>query len=166
MVKKQEEGGATEEETMEQCVARHMAADENLTEEQAHAICEEERKPPAPAEEKAFMDKLMAVFDEAIDLKMQKFWTEVNKRINDAIEKVQDQAVEALRKGMGVSKDPVIHLSELPGLVRKMQLEQQPHGKKTETVTKDKPTEGEPTEKTIPKAEDRFKDLIKDKGVL
>jgi len=121
-------------------------------------------QPPQTTEEKAFMDRIMAVFNEAIDKRMKDFWTEVEKRMDEAIKKVQAEAVQGLRKGLGVSEDPVIHLSELPELVRKIALEAQPPGKRTETTTTEKPTEGSIETPKIPKAEDRFNELLKARG--
>ena len=162
-MKKQEET----EESMEECIKRRMSANADLSEEQARAACEEERKPKEPApttEQKAFMGKIMGVFNEAIDLKMQDFWKQVEKKMDEAVAKVQDQAVAGLRKGLGIEKDPVIHLSELPEMIRKTMLEIQPDGKRTETIIKDKPTEGAESERKLKSTDKAFEELMKKKG--
>jgi len=163
-MKKQEEG---EEESMEECIKRTMAANEGMTEEQARALCEQKlSQAKTVAKDKAFMDKVMAVFDEAIDLKMKDFWKRVDERMVEAIKKVEDQAVLALQKGLGIEKDPVIHLSELPEMVRKVILDTQDHGKRTETLTKDKPTEGPASAEKPPikTAQEMFEELQKKRG--
>lgn len=152
MVEKQ---GETAEKDEHGCVA----GKETWSEEQQKCVA----KPP-PAEEKAFMDKIMAVFNEAIDKRMNDFWKQVEKKMEDAVNKVQDQAVQSLRKGLGVSEDPVVHLSELPELMRKTILELQPPGKRTETETLEKPA-GDVEKAKVPKAEDRFKELMKNRGL-
>lgn len=165
-MKKQEEavGANEEEETVEQCMARVKEENPEMTDEAARAQCTKE--PPAETE-KGFMTRMMAVFDEAMEKRMTTFWKEVEKRMDEAVKKVQDQAVMGLRKGLGVSEDPVIHLSELPDLVRKTVLEVSEHGKRTETLTKDKPIEGATDEpKKLLSAEESFQKMLKKKTVF
>ena len=167
-VNKQEAAVGTneEEETVEQCMVRVKEEHPEMTDEAARAQCTKE--PPAEAEtEKGFMNRLMLVFEEAMEKKMSTFWTEVEKRMDEAVKKVQDQAVTGLRKGLGVSEDPVVHLSEIEGLVRKVTLEASGHGKRTETLTKEKPTEGAIGEpKKLPAADDIFKEKLEKKGTF
>lgn len=170
MVKKQEttEEPATqaEAETMEQCIQRHMAANEELTEEQARAMCAEERKPKQEdsTEEKALGDKLIQVMKEYTDASIQKAKENTEKRLAEVQKETEQELIDSIRKGLGLQKDPVVHLSEVEGLVRKILLEKSPHGKRTETETPEKPTEGPAEKPKIEKSEDIFKKLMQKKG--
>jgi len=167
-MKKQEESAKPEEEaeTMEQCISRHMAGNEELTEEAARALCEEERKPKEPAEEeKGFIGKISAVIDEVVEAKFARYNKQLEERMQKMIKQKEDEAVEGFRKSMGLEKDPTITLSEAKELVRKIMLEESPHGKKSETLTKDKPTDGKDEERKLPKAEDLYKKMMEDRGV-
>ena len=164
---KQEEAVGTNEaeETLEQCIARVKAEHPEMSDEDARAQCTQ--KPTEEAAEKGFMEKMIAVFDEAMEKKMATFWKDVETRMDEAVKKVQDQAVLGLRKGLGISEDPVVHLSEMEGLVRKVVLEASEHGKRTETLTKDKPDEGKEGEpKKLPSADDLYKQLREKRGML
>ena len=165
MQKQEEEVGTNEEEeTLEQCMTRVKEENPEMTDEAARAQCTKE--PPAESE-KSFMDKMMLVFEEAMDKKMSTFWTEVEKRMDNAVKKVQEQAITGLRKGLGINEDPVVHLSEIEGLVRKITLEAKDHGKRTETLTKDKPDEGKEGEpRKLPSADDIFKAKLDKKGTF
>lgn len=164
----QEPATQAEAETMEQCIKRHMAANEELTEEQAHAICEEERKPKqeGSTEEKALGEKLIQVMKEYTDASIQKAKENTEKRLAEVQKETEQELIDSIRKGLGLQKDPVVHLSEVEGLVRKILLDKSPHGKRTETITKDKPTEGEGAgaKPKIAKSEDIFKKLMEKKG--
>jgi hypothetical protein len=168
-LKKQEESAKPEEEaeTMEQCISRHMAGNEELTEEAARALCEEERKPKeSAAEEKGFIGKISAVIDEVVEAKFARYNKELEDRMQKLIKDKENEAIEGFRKSMGLEKDPTITLSEAKELIRKILLEQTPHGKKSETLTKEKPIEGETGERKLPSAEDLYKKLMKDRGIV
>lgn len=162
-MKKQDE----EAETVEQCIARLKAADPNLTDEAARAKCtpKPSETESATEEQKGFIGKLTAVFEEAMEKKLDTFMKRIDDRMNQIAKQKEDEAVEALRKGLGISKDPVVHLSEIEGMVRKIMLEEKPHGKRTETLTKEKPTEGTEPEKKIDSAADIHKRLTEKRGM-
>jgi len=153
-----------EEETMEQCIARHKAANADLTDEAARAQCEEECKPEEPEAEKALGEKLIAVMKEYTDEAISKAKVNTLKRIEEVKKQTEDELIESVRKGLGLSHDPVVHLSEVEGLVRKILLDKTPHAKRTETETPDKPTGGEAPK--IPKADDIYKKLTKDRWTI
>jgi hypothetical protein len=153
-----------DEETLAQCMARVKTEHPEMTDDAARAQC---TQTPATDAEKGFMDKMMAVFDEAMEKRMSTFWKQVETKMDEAITKVQDDAVQGLRKGLGINDDPVIHLSEMEGMVRKILLEEKPHGKRTETITKDKPTEGSTDEpRQLPSADDLYKRLSKQRSSI
>lgn len=70
-----------------------------------------------------------------------KLETNLTKMIDDKLKtlvKAKETEVEqALRKSFGLEKDPVIHASELPGLIRRLQVENAELGKQTPTGATD-----------------------------
>ena len=100
-----------------------------------------------------FMQKMIAVFQEAMAQELVKFRAELKTSIDKIVAEQQDEAVKALKDGLGLSKDQTIHMSELPGMVRKILLDSQPSGKRTETTTPDVPIEGNDLTKTKPQTD-------------
>jgi len=93
--------------------------------------------------------------------------SDIKKEMDKVVEDTKKEAVEAIRRGIGLDKDPVIHLSEVEGMVRKIVLENTESGKRTETVTKDKPAEGPAAEKPpVKPATEIFDELMKKKGTV
>jgi len=72
---------------------------------------------------------------------VEKTKKEILAELDKMVEEVKKEAVTAVRRGLGVDADPVIHLSEIEGIVRKIALENAEPEKRSETVSKDKPTE-------------------------
>lgn len=179
-VRKQEEPAEAtppEPTPLEACITEKMG--QGMSQEEASNACKAElegEKEPPPTEEKGakkppegFMDKMVAVFEESMEKKFAIFEKKLEERLSVITKEKEDEAVTALRKGLGLTKDPVIHLSEMEGMVRKILLDKEPHGKRTLTETGDKPTEGAELNKTkaiVPSAKDIYKDLMENKGGL
>lgn len=166
-----------EEETMEACIARMKEANPDLTDEAAQAMCEQQKKPAqvAEGEEKGkpqkkpedmtFIDKIHSVVDELIDNKIRGLEAQIEKRIASAVTDKENQVVEGLKKKWGLTEDRPIYLSEFEALFRKMLLEHTDPGKKTVTLTKEKPEEGKDDAKIKP-ASKMFDDLMKNRGTM
>lgn len=75
-------------------------------------------------------EKVIKVMDDYGDMLTNQIEVKLLARMDEVVKEVQDELVSAIRKGVGLDDDPVIHLSEVQGLVRKMLLEKD-SGKKT-----------------------------------
>lgn len=155
------------EEQIQACIRDKMA--QGMTEEEAKVAC----KPKTEGETKG--KTTIPNLTEQISELMKEYGKTLSEQIKHDIKKEMDQviadtkkeAVEAIRRGIGLDKDPVIHLSEVEGLVRKIVLDNAEPGKRTETVTKEKPTEGPATEKPLIKtAAEIHEELMKKKGTV
>jgi hypothetical protein len=80
----------------------------------------------------SFMNDLLAQYGRVMT---KKFDEMMEKKIKNA----ETRFEQGLRKTFGLEKDPVVHLSELPTIIRKMQLETAEGGKGTPAS----PTKGE-----------------------
>ena len=165
---------------LEACVTEKMG--QGMSEEEATNACkaelEGEKKPP-PTEEKtlgtpkppeqALGDKLIAVMKEYTDASIAKAKMNTEKRLAEVQEETEKELIESIRKGLGLQKDPVVHLSEVEGMVRKILLDKEPHGKRTITETGEKPTEGTELTKSkaiVKPASDIYKSLMENKGSI
>jgi hypothetical protein len=167
-LKKQEEATPPQPTPMEKCIAEKVA--QGMSQEEATTACkaelEAEQTPPS-SEEKGLVQKIEAVITEAMEAKFKVLEKRIETRMAAIVKDKEDEAVKALRKGLGLEQDPVVHLSEIEGMVRKIVLDEEPHGKRTETQTPDKPTEGIDLAKSkVPKAEDTFNKLLEQKTVI
>ena len=78
-----------------------------------------------------------------------------------------DSMIAAIGKDLHVTDDDTVSLSDMEGVVRKIVLEASGHGKRTETLTKEKPTDGAPDEpRKLPSAEETFQKMLKKKKAL
>ncbi len=97
-------------------------------------------------------DKVSKVMDDYGTMLIQQMEVRLQKRVDEVIKSTQDELVASIRKGVGLDDDPVIHLSEVSEVVRKMILKQSGDGKKTIEIEKGGP-EGQggkpPVEKFI-----------------
>ncbi len=97
-------------------------------------------------------DKVSKVMDDYGKMLITQMEARLQKKIDDVIKSTQDELVASIRKGVGLDDDPVIHLSEVSEVVRKMILKQSGDGKKTNEIEKGGPGgQGEkpPVEKFI-----------------
>jgi hypothetical protein len=186
-----EVGKNPDEETVEQCIARVKAENPEMTDEAARAQCTSQPaekikkqedhgcgedevwdaeagkcvKKPVEAE-KALGDKLIAVMKEYTDDAIAKAKVNTIKRIEQVKKETENELIDSIRKGLGLNKDPVVHLSEVEGMVRKIMLGEKPHGKRSETSTPEKPSDGAEDIKKIKSAEEMWKDLTKNRTVI
>lgn len=187
MKKQEEQVGTNEaEETLEQCMARVKSENPEMSEEAVQAQCtahtekqdhgckedevwnaEQEKcvAKPAPAE-KGLRDQILGVMKEYGDTLADQIRKDIEDKMKVVIKETRDEMVTSLRKGLGLEKDPVIHLSEMEGMVRKIILNKEPNDKRTLTKTGDKPAEGDGTPKKLESSEDIFKKLSENKGSI
>ena len=160
-----EVGTNEEEETLEQCMARVKAEHPEMSDEDARAQCTQ--KPTEEAAEKNLQTQIIGVMKEYGKTLAEQIKTDIRTEMDKVIQETKDEMVNGIRKGLGLEKDPVLHLSEIEGVVRKIVLDDKPHGKRTETLTKDKPIEGATDEpKKLPSADDLYKQLREKRGML
>ena len=173
-MKKQEAavGENEAEETLDECIARVKAENPEISDEDARAKCTSQ----PPAEEKGILltnRGLIAKFTQM----QQEMWAKMEDHMTNMaaeqtakiLAKLESDTEAALRKGLGIPKDePQIPLSLIQEHVRKIMLEESPHGKRTETDTPDKPSAGaeDLATKIVKPADDIFKDLMKTKGAF
>jgi len=144
-------------------MARVKEENPEMTDEAARGQCTAQ---PAPEAEKALGDKLIAVMKEYTDHAIEEAKANTAKRIEAVKNETENELIDSIRKGLGLNKDPVVHLSEVEGLVRKIVLGEKPHGKRTETDIGEKPTEGPEETQKIKSAKTIFKELRKNRSVI
>ena len=167
MVQKQEAavGQNEAEETVEQCIARIKSEHPEMSDEEARAQCTQQ--PADEAEKGDLQAQIIGVMKDYGKTLATEIKRDIAAEMDKVIKETKDEMVTGIRKGLGLMEDPVVHLSEVEHLVRKITLDEQPHGKRTETLTTDKPAEGSTDEpKTLPSADDLYKRLTKDRGAI
>jgi hypothetical protein len=188
-----EVGQNQNEESLEQCMARVKAENPEMTDEQARAQCtsqpaaEKTRKqedhgcaedevwdPNAkdgagacvkkpPAAEKGLRNQILGIMKEYGETLADEVKRDIKTEMDKVVKNTKDELVGSIRKGLGLEKDPVVHLSDVEGLVRKIVLDGSEHGKRSETETTDKPTEGADDIKKIKSAKEMWKEMTKDR---
>ena len=111
---------------------------------------------------------LVSIMNEAVlkDTDVTKMKQSVSLSDLEKQAELSPKEMEDLRKILGVGEKQGISMNELEGVIRKVALEASPPGKRTETVTPEKPTEG-PSEKPIVKpAQEIFDKLQKKKQAI
>jgi hypothetical protein len=168
----------SQEQTVEECIAAKKAA--GMTEEEARAACTpkpagetQESKgkpasPPVPAPPPNLTEQILAVMKEYGKAISEQVKHEIMVEMDKVVKETRVEAVNAIKKGLGLEKDPVIHLSEIEGIVRKVVLDNTDPGKRTETETPDKPTEGPDLnkEKDVKALDDQFNAMLKKRGTV
>lgn len=187
-IRKQESevGQNQDEETVEECIARVKAENPELSDEAARAQCtnqpaekqdpceegyhrnDEGKCVPNSDTEKGFRDRVVGVMKEYGETLADQVKKDIQDDMKRVVKETKDELVGSIRKGLGLEKDPVIHLSEVEGIVRKIVLNEKPHGKRSETKIGEKPTEGAEDlgKKIVKPAEEMFKDLTKNRTAI
>lgn len=168
-IKKQEAavGENDAEETLDECIARVKAENPEISDEDARAKCTSQ--PPAEGEaEKGLRDQILSVMKEYGDTIATQVKKEIETKMQEVVKQTRDEMVKSIRKGLGLEKDPVVHLSDVEKVVREIVLDKSPHGKRTETATPEKPSEGtaDLAKSIVKPADDIFKDLQKNRGTF
>jgi len=190
-----EVGQNQDEETVEECIARVKTENPELSDEAARAQCtsqpaaekvnkqedhgckEDEvwdasageggacvKKPPAA--EKGLRNQILGVMKEYGEKLADEVKLDIRTEMDKVVKNTKAELVSDIRKGLGLTKDPVIHLSEVEGLVRKIVLNDSEHGKRSETKTGDKPTEGTDDLKKIKSTDEMWKEMTKDRVII
>jgi hypothetical protein len=111
-------------------------------------------------------EKLIAVMKEYMDQVLTEFKADITKRMAEEKVNIENELVSSVRTGLGIQKDPVIHLSEVEGVVRKIVLNTSGEAKKTLTETTDKPSEGDLTKNAKIDIKTQFEQILAGKGAL
>ena len=167
---------------LEACITEKMG--QGMSEEEASNACKAElegEKEPPPTEEKTLGIKPTTTVAATLETQVLGFMKEygkkliaemkvqIDKDIKVAIQENRDALVGNIKKGLGLVEDPTVHLSEVEGMVRKILLDKEPHGKRTITETGEKPVEGAELTKSkaiVKPAADIYKSLMKNKGSI
>ena len=111
-------------------------------------------------------EKMIQILKEYVETLIVQLKSDVEKRLIQERKAIEDELTTSVRAGLGITKDPAVHLSEVEGMVRKILLDVSPSGKKTITETTDKPAEGDVTKTQKIDVETRFNDMLKNKGAF
>jgi len=123
------------EETLEEFTLTYKKENADATDEQIKAAWEASQLVGLNLSEKIskMMDDYGGMLIEQMEQRLQ-------KRVDEVVEETQDELVAAIRKGVGLDDDPVIHLSEVSSVVRKILLEKEGgEGKKSTEETEKGP---------------------------
>ncbi len=133
------------EKTLEEFTATYKETNPDATDEDIKAAYDE-----SLLEGMNLTEKVVKVMDDYGAMLMTQMKATLQKQMDEVVKNTQDELVAAIRKGVGLDEDPVIHLSEVSSLVRKMLLEKEAGtGKKTGEETSAGP-EGQGIEKAKP----------------
>ncbi len=89
---------------------------------------------PAPTVEvkpEALIDRIIAVTEEVMKARLAEFEKKIDTKIDEILKSKEVEVEQALRKGFGLEKDPVLHMSDLIKFGRKSALEDADTAKKT-----------------------------------
>jgi len=103
-------------------------------------------------------EKITKTMDDYGEMLIKQMEVRLQKRIEEVVASTQDELVGAIRKGVGLEDDPVIHLSEVTSVVRKILLDGD-GGKKTLEKEGGGPPGDLPETKPLFDLEKRFKEL-------
>jgi len=111
-------------------------------------------------------DKITKVMDDYGSMLIKQMEARLQTRIDEIVKATQDELVGAIRKGVGLDEDPIVHLSEVTSVVRKLLLEKD-EGKITTDDGGEGPP-GKPAEGEVRKfdLDGRFNELTKGRGVV
>ena len=151
----------SEKETLEEFTIAYKEENPDATDEDITAAWEAKQ-----VEGMNLTDKVITVMDDYGKMLMAQMKASLVKQMDEVVKATQDELVAAIRKGVGLEEDPVIHLSEVNALVRKMLLEKD-DGKKTTDDGGEGPP-GKPAEGEVRKfdLDGRFNELTKGRGVV
>ena len=107
-----------------------------------------------------------AVITKSFEARLKEVEANMLKKVAEHVEDIEDEAAKQIRTNLGITEDPVIHLSEVGEIVRKIYLEEAGDKKKSETIIKNRPDEG-PTDGQFkfPPIEQDFEKMKKDRGI-
>jgi len=145
-----------EKKTLEEFTIAYKEENPDATDEDIKAAWD-----AAQVEGMNLTDKVITVMDDYGKMLMAQMKASLVKQMDEVVKATQDELVAAIRKGVGLEEDPVIHLSEVNALVRKMLLEKD-DGKKTTDDGGEGPP-GKPAEGELRKfdMDKRFDELMK-----
>jgi len=92
---------------------------------------------------------------------MEQIKKDIMKEAEGGLSTLQKMLVEELDKALGDRAGTGVKMGDVEGFVRKVVLEKLPPGKRTETETRDKPTEGPSENVTKAKGEESLQQMFK-----
>lgn len=113
---------------------------ENLTETPKTETPSAEAK--ASTAEFNLTQRIEAVIKDALESKLKAMEANIDAKIEAILKAKEVEVEQALRKGLGVESDPVIHQSDLISAIRKASLETAETAKKTPAATEKAGPEG------------------------
>lgn len=123
----------------------------------------ETKQPETPtAEAKAvtaefnLTQRIESVIKDVLESKLKALEANIDKKIEDILKAKEVEVEQALRKGLGVESDPVIHQSDLISAIRKASLEASESQKKTPAATEKAGPEGNKPNNPIDALYDNF----------
>lgn len=117
----------SKEETIEEFTAAYKEENPGASDEDIQAAYDAKQ-----AEGLNLTEKVIKVMDDYGTMLMSQMKASLEKQMAEVVAATQDELVAAIRKGVGLDEDPVVHLSEVSSYVRKILLEKEAgDGKKT-----------------------------------
>lgn len=114
------------EQTLEEFTTAYKTENPDATDEDIKTAWDEKQ-----LEGLNLTDKITKMMDEYGEMLVKQMEARLATRIDEVVAATQDELVGAIRKGVGLEEDPVIHLSEVTSVVRKILLEKDGDGKQT-----------------------------------
>ena len=154
----------SKEETLEEFTAAYKVKNPDATDEEIKAAYDAKQ-----LEGMNLTDKITKMMDDYGVMLIKQMEARLATRIDEVVAATQDELVAAIRKGVGLDEDPVIHLSEVSAVVRKMLLEKDGgEGKRTPNDPGAGPGGVPPDDGNRPKfdLEKRYSDLQKNRGAI
>jgi len=116
------------------------------------------KEEPAPAQ-KALVDRMAAVFKDALNQEMTTFREQLKAEREKIVKENEEELEKALRASLGVEKDLPVTRSQIAEVVRKAMLEEAETQKRTPAPEMEKA--GKTTQKVDP-----FDQMLKEKGLV
>jgi len=131
----------SKEETFEEFTATYKETNPDATDEDIKALWDAKQ-----TEGLNLTEKVTKMMDEYGNMLIKQLEVRLTARVDELVKSTQDELVASIRKGVGLDKDPVVHLSEVTEVVRKMLLEKDGGDGKQTTDDKGKGPDGKPAD--------------------
>jgi len=108
-------------------------------------------------------DRIVKAVKEYSKIQNDQLMDRVKKSIDSMNRQRETELLRQVKEGLGIPENRPVQMSEVTEVVRKLLLEANEPEKRSETITKDKPTESTDLPE-LPKADDMFNDILKARG--
>ena len=109
-------------------------------------------------------DRIVKAVKEYSKIQNDQLMDRVKKSIDTMNQQREDELLRQVKEGLGIPENRPVQMSEVTEVVRKLLLEANEPGKRSETITKDKPTEEDTGLPKLPSADSMFDDIMKARG--